>query len=117
MIAVLIGMIVLVICKTDRIKNQVIMNMILVDMGGEYKLVLAAQYFFCKLHPNLMGLLRRDLPRLKGLDQVAAQVRTLVDGMAAGPGEFDIRSFGGAAIGGNKQDVYKRQLYDLQMLS
>jgi len=37
------------------------------------------------------------------LDQVATQVRSLVDGMAAGPGKFDIRSFGGAAIGGNKQ--------------
>ena len=79
------------------------MNMILVDMGGKYKFVLAAQYFFCKLHPDLMGLLRRDLPRLKGLDQVAAQVRSLVDGMAAGPGKFDIRSFGGAAIGGHQQ--------------
>jgi len=50
-----------------------------------------------------MGLLRHDLPRLKGLDQVAAQVRSLVDGMAAGPGKFDIRSLGGAAIGRNKQ--------------
>jgi len=50
-----------------------------------------------------MGLFRRDLPRLKGLDQVAAQVCSLVDGMAAGPGKFDIRSFGGTAIGRNKQ--------------
>ena len=50
-----------------------------------------------------MGLLRRDFPRLKGLDQMAAQVRSLVDGMAAGPGKFDIRSFGSAAIGGYKQ--------------
>ena len=40
---------------------------------------------------------------IKGLDQVAAQVRSLVDGMAAGPGKFDIRSFGGTAIGRNKQ--------------
>ena len=56
-----------------------------------------------QLHADLMGLLRRDLPRLKGLDQVTAQVRSLVDGMAAGPGKFDIRSFGGTAIGGYKQ--------------
>ena len=65
-------MVVLVIREADRIENQVIMNMILVDMGGKYKLVLAIQYFFCKLHPDLMGLFRRDLPRLKGLDQVTA---------------------------------------------
>ena len=96
-------MVVLVIREADRIKNQVVMNMIFVYMGGKHKFVLAAQYFFCKLHPNLMSLLRRDLPRLKGLDQVAAQVRSLVDGVAAGPGKFDIRSFGGASIGGYKQ--------------
>ena len=98
-----VGMIVLVIRKADRIENQVVMNMIFVYVGGKYKLLLAAQDFFCKLHADLMGLFRRDLPRLKGLDQVAAQVRSLVDGMAAGPGKFDVRSFGGAAIGGYKQ--------------
>ena len=52
-------------------------NMSLVNMGGKYKLVLATQYFFCQLHPDLMGFLRRDLPRLKRLDEVAAQVRAL----------------------------------------
>ena len=44
------------------------MNMIFVCVSGKYKLILAAQNFFCKLHTNFMGLLRRDLPRLKGLD-------------------------------------------------
>ena len=37
------------------------------------------------------------------LDQMATQVRSLVDGMAAGPGKFDIRGLGGAAIGGDQQ--------------
>ena len=96
-------MIVLVIRKADRIENQVVMNMIFVYMGGKYILVLSAQDFFCKLHAYFMGLFRRNLPRLKGLDQMATQVRSLVDGMAAGPGKFDIRSFGGTAIGRNKQ--------------
>ena len=108
MIAALVGMVVLVIRKADRIENQVIMNMILVDMGGEYKLVLAAQDLPRQFHADLMGLLRRDLPRLKGLDQVAAQVRSLVDGVAAGPGKFDIRSFGGAAILQSEQGVLAR---------
>ena len=99
----LVGMIVLVIHKADRIENQVVMNMIFVYVGGKDKLILAAQDFFCKFHSDLMSLFRRDLPRLKGLDQVAAQVCSLVDGMAAGPGKFDIRSFGGTAIGGYKQ--------------
>ena len=99
----LVGMIVLVIHKADRIKNQMVMNMILVYMGGKHKFILAAQDFFCKLHADFMGLFRRDLSRLKCLDQVAAQVCPFVDGMAAGPGKFDIRSFGGAPIGGYKQ--------------
>ena len=79
------------------------MNMIFVCVSGKYKLIFTAQDFFCKLHPDLMGLFRRDLSRLKGLDQVTAQVCSLVDGMVAGPGKFDIRSFGGTAIGRNKQ--------------
>ena len=102
-IASRVGMIVFMIRKADRIENQVIMNMIFVYMSGKYKLILAAQDFFCKLHADLMGLFRRDLSRLKGLDQVTAKVRSLVDGMAAGPSKFDIRSFGGTAIGRNKQ--------------
>ena len=103
MIAALVGMIVLVIRKADGIEDQVVMNMIPVYVGGQDKLVPATQDLPRQLHADLMGLLRRDLPRLKGLDQVTAQVRSLVDGMAAGPGKFDIRSFGGTAIGRNKQ--------------
>ena len=103
MIAALVGMVVLVIRKADDIEDQVVMNMIPVYVGGQDKLVPAAQDLPCQLHADLMGLLRRDLPRLKGLDQVAAQVRSLVDGMAAGPGKVDIRGLGGAAIGGDQQ--------------
>ena len=102
-LASLVGMIVFMIRKADRIENQVIMNMIFVYMSGKYKLILAAQDFFCKFHADLMSLFRRDLPGLKGLDQMATQVRSLVDGMAAGPGKFNIRRFGGTAIGGYKQ--------------
>ena len=103
MIAALVGMIVLVIRKADGIENHVVMHMVTVYVGGKYKLFPAALDLPCQLNADLMGLLRRDPSRLKGLDQVAAQVRALVDGVAAGPGKFDIRSFGGAAIGGYKQ--------------
>ena len=103
MIAALIGMVVLMIRKADGIEDQVVMDVIPVYVGGQDELIPAAQDLPCQLHADLMGLLRRDLPRLKGLDQVAAQVRSLVDGMAAGPGKFDIRGLGGAAIGGDQQ--------------
>ena len=52
----------------------------------------------------LVGMVVLMIRKADGVeDQVAAQVRSLVDGMAAGPGKFDIRSFGGAAIGRYKQ--------------
>ena len=66
-IAPLVGMVVLVIRETDRIEKQVVMNVTFVNMGGKYKLVLATQYFFCELHPDLVGFLRRDFTWLKGL--------------------------------------------------
>ena len=57
---------------------------------------------FCPLIVVLLIAKHKKGP--KGhLDQVAAQVRSLVDGVAAGPGKFDIRGFGGAAMGGYKQ--------------
>ena len=91
------------VLETDRIENQVIMDVLPAYVGGEDKFILAAQDFFCKFNAYFMGLFRCDLPRLKGLDQVAAQVRSLVDGVAAGPGKFDIRGLSGAAIGGDQQ--------------
>ena len=101
MITPLVGMVVLIVGEADRIKNQVIMDMIFVYVGGEDKLILAAQDFLRKLHPDLMGFLRRHLPRLKRLDQMAAQVRPFVNGMAAG--KFNVRCFGGAAVGRYQQ--------------
>ena len=99
----LVGMIVLVVGETDRIENQMVVNMPFINMGGKYKLVLATQYFFCQLHPDLMSFLWRHLPRLKGLDQVAAQVCALVDGMAACPFKFNVGGLGSAAKRGHQQ--------------
>lgn len=101
-IAPLIGVIVLVVLKADRIENQVVMNVVFVYVGGEDKFVFAAQDLPRQLHADPVGFLRRDLPRFKRLDEVPAQVRALVDGMAAGPGKFDVGGLGGAAEGGHQ---------------
>ena len=93
----------LMVGEADHIENQMVVNMSLVNMGGKYKLVLATQYFFCQLHPDLMGFLGGDLPRLKGRDQVAIQVCAFVDGMAARPAELNVGGFGGASKGGHQQ--------------
>ena len=103
MVAPLIGVVVPVILETDRIENQVVMDVIPVYVGGEDKLIFSPQDLPRQLHADPVGLLRRDLPRLKRLDEVPAQVRALVDGMAAGPGKFDVGGLGGAAEGGHQQ--------------
>ena len=102
-IAPLVGVIVLVVLEADRVEDQVIMDMVLVYVGGEDKLIFAAQDLPRQLHADPVGLIRRDLPRLKRLDEVAAQVRPLVDGVAAGPCKFNVGSFSGAAEGGHQQ--------------
>ena len=102
-IAPLIGVVVPMVLETDRIENQVIMDMIPVYVGGEDKLILSAQDLPRQLHADPVGFLRRDLPRLKRLDEVAAQVRALVDSMAAGPCKFNVGGFRGAAEGGHQQ--------------
>lgn len=89
-----------VVLKTDRIEDQVIMNMILVNVSGEDKFIFAAQDLPRQFHADPVGFLRCDLPRLKGLDEVPAQVRSLVDGMAARPFKFNVGGLGGAAKGG-----------------
>ena len=93
-ISTLVGMLVLVVCEADCIENQIVVNMLLFNMGGKYKLVLATQYFFCQLHPDIMGFLWRHFPRLKGFDQVAAQVRALVDGISTCPFKFNVGGTG-----------------------
>ena len=50
-----------------------------------------------------MGFLGGNLSRFKRLDEVPAQVRALVDGVAAGPGKFNVGGLCGAAEGGHQQ--------------
>ena len=75
----------------------------LVNMGGQYKFVLAAQDLIGELHTDLMGFLRGDLPRGEGLYQVATQVVVIapVNGVAVRPSKFNVRGLCGAAVGGH----------------
>ena len=49
------------------------MDVIPVYVGGKDELISAAQNLLRQMHPDLMGLFRRDLTRLERLDQVAAR--------------------------------------------
>jgi len=99
-IAAFIGMVMMIVRKADSVKNQMVMNMPFVYVGGKDKLIFAAQYLFCKLHADFMGLLRCGFTRFKSLYQVAPQVRPLVYGVFAGPGKFNVGGFGGTSKGG-----------------
>ena len=48
-IAALITVVVFMIHEADGIENQVVMDMPLVNVGGQYKFILAAQDFICEL--------------------------------------------------------------------
>ena len=67
-VAALIGVIIFVIRKTDRVENEMIMDMIPVNMRSQHKLIFPTQDLFGQLHPDLMGLFRRDFSRFEGLD-------------------------------------------------
>lgn len=58
---------VLVVNEADRRENQIIVNMPPVNMGGEYKLVLAAHYFFCEPHPDSVSIFGGYLPRRRSI--------------------------------------------------
>ena len=50
-------MVMLMIRKTDGVKNDVVVNVILVYMGRQHKFILTSQNLFCELHTDLMGFL------------------------------------------------------------
>ena len=50
-IAAFVGMVVLVVSESDRIENQMIVDMSFINMGDKYKLVLTTQYFFASCIP------------------------------------------------------------------
>lgn len=77
MITSLVGVVLPIVHKTDRVKNDVVMDMPFVYVGSENKFIFAAQYFICQLHADLMCLFRRHLTGRKCLYQMAAQVGAL----------------------------------------
>ena len=66
-IAALVGVVVLVVGEANRIENQMVVNILLGNMGGEYKLVLAAHYFFCEPHPDSVAIFGGYLPRSRSI--------------------------------------------------
>ena len=68
------------LCKIHSTENDVIMAMLLVDVGSDDILILAAENFIDKLPPDLVGLCIADLTRLKGLYQMVSEIVAFLHG-------------------------------------
>ena len=73
-IAFAVGNVLLMLCKIHSTENDVIMAMLLVDVGSDDILKLAAENFIDKLPPDLVVLCIADLTRLKGLYQMVSEI-------------------------------------------
>ena len=102
-IAALVRVIVPMIREADSIPNHMIMDVPTVNVGGQDEFILSTQNLLRQLQPNLMGLLRCHLSGSERLDQVAAQILALIDGVLPRPGKFNVGGFGGTAVRRNQQ--------------
>ena len=102
-IALAVGNVLALVRHIHGAENDVIMQMALVNVGGNHIGVFALQHFIGKLPPDLMGLLRRGFPRFKGLYQVVGQIVALLVRLIQQHLKFNIRRFIGTAIGRNEQ--------------
>ena len=101
-IGALIGNVLVVVYKVDRAKNDMVMDMPLVNVRREDVFMLPLCYRVGKLPPDLMGFFVIDFPRLKGLYQVVGEVVSLIQRLRQGKGKLNVRRFIGAAERGHK---------------
>ena len=66
--------------KIHSTENDMVMAMLLVDVGSNDILILAAEDFIGKLPPDLVGLRIADLARLKGLYQMVGEIVAFLHG-------------------------------------
>ena len=101
-IATLVGNILVVIYKVDRAKNDVVMDMPLINVRRQNVFMLSLCYCVGKLPPDLMGFFIIDFPRLKGLYQVMGKIVSLVQSLRQGKSKLNVCRFIGAAERGHK---------------
>ena len=83
-IGALIGNVLVVVYKVDRAKNDMVMDMPLVNVRRKDVFMLPLCYRVGKLPPDLMGFFVIDFPRLKGLYQVVGEVVSLIQRLGQG---------------------------------
>lgn len=80
-----------------------VMAMLLVDVGSNDILILAAEDFIGKLPPDLVGLRIADLARLKGLYQLVSEIVAFLHGKQPCFFKLKVCGFHGAAERGHQQ--------------
>ncbi len=76
-----VGNILPLIHHVHSTKDDVVMDVPLVNVRGQHIRVFALQDFICKLPANLVGLLRRGFARRKRLYQVVGQIVAFLHGL------------------------------------
>ena len=89
--------------KVHGAKQDMIMDVSLVDMGCDHILIFSAEDFIGKLLSDFMGFLVVHLARRKGLYQVMGKIVPFVHGLSAGKFKLNIRRFNRAGEGGHQQ--------------
>ena len=102
-VAFAVGNVLLMLRKIHGTENDVIMAMLLVDVGGDDILILATENFIGKLPPNLVGLRIADLTRLKGLYQMVSEIVAFLHGKQTCFFKLKVCGFHGAAERGHQQ--------------
>ena len=77
-ITLFVGNVLALIDHIHGTKNDVIMDVALINMGSQHIGIFPLQHFIGKLLPDLMGLFRRGLAGGKGLYQVVGQIVALL---------------------------------------
>jgi len=101
-IAALVGIVLVVVYEIDRAKNNVVMDMPLVNVSSQNIFVLTFGYCVGKLPPDFMGFSVIDFSRLKGLYQMVGEVVALIQRLRQSKCKFNVCRFIGAAKGGHK---------------
>ena len=103
----LVALVGVVVHKVNRIENQMVMNMVLVNVRGQHILVFSTEDFIRELLADLVGKLRRDLSDFKGLDHMTGydpdRIHPFLLGYFPRPFKFPRCGLAGTAVGRDQQ--------------
>ena len=101
-VASFVRIVLVVVYKINDAKNDVVMDMPLVNVRRQNILILPLCYSIGKLPPDFMSGLVIDFPRLKGLYEVVGEIVSLIQRLRQVKFKLNICRFSRAAKRGHK---------------